>query len=91
MGGPEQGCARVRRVPGKASLRFEPGARPFAFTATPLTLKARMNGTLLVVDDEQANLDSLDRIFEREGLKVLRASSGQQAVEILRSSAVDVV
>ncbi|HEY2029336.1 MAG TPA: response regulator, partial [Myxococcales bacterium] len=50
-----------------------------------------MDGTLLVVDDEQANLDSLDRIFEREGLKVLRAKSGQEAVEILRSSAVDVV
>jgi two-component system response regulator HydG len=50
-----------------------------------------MDGTLLVVDDEQANLDSLDRIFEREGLKVLRARSGQEAVELLRSNAVDVV
>src|ERR1700742_1700278 len=50
-----------------------------------------MTGTLLVVDDEQANLDSLDRIFEREGLKVLRAASGQEAIEKLRGNPVDVV
>jgi two-component system response regulator HydG len=50
-----------------------------------------MNGTLLVVDDEQGNLDSLDRIFEREGLKVLRASSGQEAIDKLRENPVDVV
>ena len=50
-----------------------------------------MTGTLLVVDDELANLDSLDRIFEREGLRVLRAASGQEAIEKLRANPVDVV
>jgi len=50
-----------------------------------------MDGTLLVVDDEQANLDSLDRIFAREGLRVLRAASGQEAVEALRENPIDVV
>src|ERR1700759_1823481 len=50
-----------------------------------------MTGTLLVVDDELANLESLDRIFEREGLKVLRAASGQEAIDKLRENAVDVV
>ena len=48
-------------------------------------------GTILVVDDEQANLDSLDRIFAREGYRILLARSGQAAVETLRSEPVDVV
>ncbi|HEX4386129.1 MAG TPA: response regulator, partial [Myxococcales bacterium] len=50
-----------------------------------------MTGTLLIVDDELANLDSLDRIFEREGLKILRAANGQEAIEKLRGNPVDVV
>src|SRR5438128_3213004 len=48
-------------------------------------------GTILVVDDEQANLDSLDRIFAREGCRILLARSGQAAVETLRGEPVDVV
>jgi two-component system response regulator HydG len=48
-------------------------------------------GTILVVDDEQANLDSLERIFSREGYRVLLAASGPQALETLRSEPVDVI
>ena len=48
-------------------------------------------GAVLLVDDEQANLDSLERIFAREGYRVLLASSGQAAVETLRAEPVDVV
>ena len=48
-------------------------------------------GNLLVVDDEQANLDSLERIFSREGYRVLLAGSGATAVEHLRNEPVDVV
>jgi two-component system response regulator HydG len=48
-------------------------------------------GTILVVDDEQENLDSLDRIFAREGYRILLARSGQAAVETLRGEPVDVV
>jgi two-component system response regulator HydG len=50
-----------------------------------------MDGTLLIVDDEQANLESLERIFSREGLRILCASTGQAAVEALRAQPVDVV
>src|ERR1051325_5757826 len=50
-----------------------------------------MQGTVLGVDDEQANLDSLERIFAREGWKFLRATSAQQALEVLRAEPVDVV
>src|SRR5205823_4220467 len=53
---------------------------------------------LLVVDAttgqnalEQANLDSLERIFAREGYRILLARSGQEAVDALRAEPVDVV
>ena len=48
-------------------------------------------GTLLVVDDEQGNLDSLERIFAREGYQVLLALGGEKALEHLRREPVDVV
>jgi two-component system response regulator HydG len=48
-------------------------------------------GTVLLVDDEQANLDSLERIFAREGYRILLAASGQAAVDMLRAEPVDVV
>ena len=50
-----------------------------------------MPGTVLGVDDEQANLDSLERIFAREGWRFLRATDAQQALEALRAEPVDVV
>src|SRR4029077_12427345 len=50
-----------------------------------------MQGMVLGVDDDQANLDSLERIFAREGWRFLRASGGQAAVETLRGEPVDVV
>ena len=48
-------------------------------------------GTVLVVDDEQANLDSLERIFAREGFRVLLAGGGEKALELLRNEPIDVV
>ncbi len=50
-----------------------------------------MPGTLLVVDDEQANLDSLERVFTREGYRVLLAAKGETALTLLRDEPVDVV
>jgi two-component system, NtrC family, response regulator HydG len=52
-----------------------------------------MNGepTLLVVDDEASNLESLERIFAREGLTVLTAKDGKDALEVVRKRRVDVV
>jgi two-component system response regulator HydG len=59
--------------------------------------------TLLIVDDDQSNLESLQRIFERgergerggsappRDLQVLTASGGKEALEILRKQRVDVV
>ena len=47
--------------------------------------------TVLVVDDERSNLDTLKRIFQREKYRVLLASSGKEALEVLRTHQVHVV
>jgi DNA-binding NtrC family response regulator len=51
----------------------------------------KLDVTVLVVDDEAANLESLQRIFDREGMRVLTASSGQKALELCRLHRVHVV
>jgi two-component system response regulator HydG len=47
--------------------------------------------TLLIVDDERPILDSLETIFSREGLEVLCANSGQEALDLLRQRRVQVL
>ena len=46
---------------------------------------------LLIVDDEQANLESLTRLFAKEGMATLGAKDGQEALELLRKHNVAVV
>jgi len=46
---------------------------------------------VLVVDDEAPNLESLGRIFEREGWRVALAPSGPAALDVLRREHVSVV
>src|SRR5881394_2465197 len=48
-------------------------------------------GTILLVDDEPANLDSLERIFAREGYRTQRAETGAAALALLRDRPADVV
>ena len=47
--------------------------------------------TVLVVDDDRANLDSVAKIFQREGLNTLTATSGEEALEHLRRPEVSVM
>src|SRR6476620_12617879 len=47
--------------------------------------------TILVVDDELANLESLERLFTREGMRTFVAPTGQKALEICRNHRVHVV
>ncbi len=47
--------------------------------------------TLLVVDDDPSNLDSLRIVFEREGYQVLCARGGHEALDHVRGGEVDVV
>ena len=46
---------------------------------------------VLVVDDEPAVVTSLQKVLVREGLTVLTASNGRQALEVVRDEAVAVV
>jgi len=47
--------------------------------------------TVLVVDDERSNVESLEKIFMREGMRVLTAFDAKRALELVRSHKVDVV
>jgi len=47
--------------------------------------------TVLVVDDEPANLTSLAKIFGKEGFRVLKAPDGKKALDICRNHHVQVV
>ena len=53
--------------------------------------QAASRPTVLVVDDERANLESLRRTLEREGLAVLTAADGNEGLARLREHRVDVV
>src|SRR5258708_7798111 len=47
--------------------------------------------TLLIVDDEPSNVASLEKIFLREGIRVLTADGAKAALEIARTHRVQVV
>jgi len=47
--------------------------------------------TVLVVDDEASNLASLEKIFQREGMRVLTADGAKNALELARRHRVQVV
>jgi two-component system response regulator HydG len=46
---------------------------------------------LLIVDDEHEHLQSLRRLFEREGVTVQTATSGELALDVVRQSPIDVI
>jgi adenylate cyclase len=47
--------------------------------------------TILAVDDQPANLRLLDAVLSPRGYRLIRASSGEQALEMLPSSGADLV
>lgn len=55
------------------------------------TFKEHAKGTLLVVDDEQSLLDLISEMLTDVGYKVLQASSGKQALELLINHDVDLL
>jgi two-component system response regulator HydG len=50
-----------------------------------------VSSTVLVVDDDRANLDSVCRIFQKEGVATLSAANGQEALEHLRKPEVGII
>jgi two-component system response regulator HydG len=66
--------------------------QPVAPLATsPSQSPSTTPATLLVVDDEPGIVDSLQKVFEREHLRVLTATSGTEALEIIRREPVSVM
>jgi DNA-binding NtrC family response regulator len=47
--------------------------------------------TVLVVDDEPSNLASIEKIFQRDGMRVLTADGAKAALELVRTHRVQVV
>jgi two-component system response regulator HydG len=74
-------------APGAPGAAPDPGT-PAPPGETPAQLE---RGVLLIVDDEVEHGQSLRRVFEREGFTVHTASSGAQALELIRKEPVDVV
>src|SRR5687768_9194593 len=50
-----------------------------------------VNQTVLVVDDERGIVESLGKIFEREGITVLTATDGAAGLDVLRKHRVGVL
>jgi putative two-component system response regulator len=53
--------------------------------------RAAASATILVVDDEEANLNLLQRLLERAGYRVLRAHDGDEALDAVPRERPDVV
>jgi two-component system response regulator HydG len=64
-----------------------PGEHPRA----PLADPSPDATTVLVVDDERSNIESLEKIFYREGMRVLSAPDAKRALELVRTHRVHVV
>ena len=47
--------------------------------------------SILVVDDDRSNLESVERIFAKEGFAVRTAGDGQAALELVRAARPDVI
>src|SRR5450432_4575015 len=59
--------------------------------SAPLPLMTADRSTVLVVDDEPGIGDSLQKILERESLRVLTAGSGGEALDLVRREPVSVL
>jgi DNA-binding NtrC family response regulator len=62
-----------------------PGDRP------PVTAASPDAPTVLVVDDEPSNLASIEKIFQRDGMRVLTADGAKAALDVVRTHRVQVI
>lgn len=49
------------------------------------------DATILLVDDETAHLTTLERVFDKEGYRVLTAETGEDALDLVRQQTVHLV
>ena len=60
-------------------------------TETLLSVVTDATPTILLVDDEVTHLQTLQRVFTKEGYVVLTAENGEQALDVIRSTRVQLV
>ena len=80
-------------APSKSDRPETPAAPRWAQApeAAEETAPARFEGTVLAVDDNQSNLDVLQRRLERHGLSVVTAVNGREALEKVAAQAFDLI
>src|SRR3954468_20286307 len=74
-------------MPDNSSNMVEDPSEPGTSTPEP----GGEGVTVLVVDDERSNVESLEKIFLREGMRVLGAHDAKHALEQVRTHRVHVV
>ncbi|MEO8553463.1 MAG: response regulator, partial [Kofleriaceae bacterium] len=76
-----------------AAAQVEGGGATSVVRDEPTSLKEAPaeGGIVLVVDDEPAIVESLVKIFKREGMHVLSASDGTVGLDLLRKHRVGVL
>ncbi len=67
-------------------------ARPEGATTAEGEARATADApTVLVVDDEPSNLASIEKIFQRDGMRVLTADGAKAALDVVRTHRVQVI
>jgi two-component system response regulator HydG len=76
-----------------ASAQVEGGSGASTMPDEPTSLKdaPAEGGVILIVDDEPAIVESLTKIFKREGMNVLSAIDGTAGLDVLRKQRVGVL
>src|ERR1700689_4651904 len=74
-----------------AAAQVEGGSGYNAGEPTALKDAPTESGIVLVVDDEPAIVESLTKIFRREGLTVLAATDGTAGLDLLRKHRIGVL
>jgi signal transduction histidine kinase/CheY-like chemotaxis protein len=93
------GSINVASEPGKGSeftitlpdAEAEAIAQPAAPKLVPRAFPPGEELTVLVVDDDESVHHLLDNTLEKEGYRLLHAYDGEQAIELARSAAPDVI
>ncbi|WP_221030761.1 response regulator [Actomonas aquatica] len=81
----------IMPTPSPAAATSAPAAASVTRSAPPPAPAERLDGTLLLVDDDMINREMMSRRLEHMGFDVATAESGEQALEWLEETAPDLI